>query len=147
MNAAEADGCDLDEIAAALDATGLNWTRRGAAWAAPAGEGVPCELRVTATGGGAEVEAVLVEWDEAEAVCDRALSRFLELAQAGLRCCRAERDQGLARVVARVARGQEAELVQSVQAVAAASRGLAREARALLIPELARAYLVFHGAG
>jgi hypothetical protein len=146
-DAPERGGCDLDEVAAALDATGLNWTNRGAAWVAPAGEGVPCGLRVKAAEGGAEVEAVLVEWDKAEAECDRALSRFLALAQTGLNGCRAERDQGRARVVARVARGQEAELVQGVRGVAAACRGLARAARALLIPELARAYLAFHGAG
>jgi hypothetical protein len=153
-----------DEVEAALEASSLAWGRRGDEWVIAASEGLPRELRVRApltlpsphSGGegrvrgsdGVLVEAVLVEWDEITDESHEALALFLAVARAGLRGCRGELDDTSARLVA-VLDGEslEAELPRGLHGVAAGCRRMAREARALLIPSLARAYLAFQRRG
>ena len=136
-----------DEIETALDAAAMPWGRRGDDWVIPAGEGMPRELRIRIEDG-ARVEAALLEWDEITDESHEALALFLAVARAGLRGCRGELDDTSARLVA-VLDGEslEAELPRGLHGVAAGCRRMAREARALLIPSLARAYLAFQRRG
>jgi hypothetical protein len=133
-----------DEVEAALEASSLAWGRRGDEWVIAASEGLPRELRVRAEGDGVLVEAVLVEWDEITDESREALALFLAIARAGLRGCHGELDDTSARLVA-VLDGEslEAELPRGLHGVATGCRRMAREARALLTPSLAGAYLAF----
>jgi len=133
-----------DEIETALDAAAMPWGRRGDDWVIPAGEGMPRELRIRIEDG-ARVEAALLEWDEITDESHEALAVFLTLAGPGLRGCRGEIDERSARLVARVSVGDmETRLVAVLRGMTAGCRGTAREARALLTPALAGAYLDFH---
>jgi hypothetical protein len=133
-------------VEAALDAAGLAWARREAGWVIPPAGPVPRELAVRRAPGGVRVEAVLAEWDALGEEPRAALARFLVAAQAGLRGARCERDDRGARICSWAdARRLEADLGPSLRSVGGGCRLLAREARALLIPEVARAYGAFHG--
>lgn len=140
-------GEEIEEaLEAAIDASGLNWSRRETTWAVPATDGLPRELLVTRVPAGARVEAVLAEWtgdlgqDEAQA-----LAELLSTAQAGVRFARCEMQDHSARAVSLAATETlDSDLTHSLMGVAAACRLLAREAEAVLVPEVARAYLDFH---
>jgi hypothetical protein len=133
-----------ETLEAALEASGVTWSRREKEWAVPASERVPRELHVRAVPGGARVEAVLAEWDEVGGVEREALAEFLLAAHAGLRGARCELDGRGARVVSLAeADHLDAELVDSLMSVAVACRLLARAAAALLSPDVARAFLDF----
>ncbi|HJT76866.1 MAG TPA: hypothetical protein VJ739_06650 [Gemmataceae bacterium] len=132
-------------IEAALEASGLAWSRRDTAWAVPANEILPRELKIRSVPGGVKLEAVLAEWDEIMPECGEALARFLVAAQAGLRGARCEMDATTARVTALVGAEQiDSDFVHALMGVAAGCRLLARQAVALLLPDMARAYLAFH---
>ncbi|HWG47330.1 MAG TPA: hypothetical protein VN688_31495 [Gemmataceae bacterium] len=134
-------------VTAALDAAGLAWSRREGGWAVPATSDRPGELRVRRVPGGVRVEAVLVEWDEAEPKETAGLARFLFAAQASLRFARCELNSHGACVISHAETVRlETDLGHSLRAVAAGCRLLTRAARALAAPEVARRYLRFHEA-
>ncbi len=146
MREGPADGpMPADEvIEAALEASGLAWSRRDTAWAVPANEILPRELKIRSVPGGVRVDAALVEWDEIMPECSEALARFLVTAQAGLRGARCEIDASAARVAALVGTEQiDSDFVHALRGAAAGCRLLARQALALLLPDVARAYLAF----
>jgi hypothetical protein len=134
-------------IEEALTASGFAWTRRQANWAVPARGSLPRELRVERLPDGLRVEALLVSWDEAGPAELEALACFLERAQRGLCFARCELAERQARLTAVVPAAEvETGLPDALAGVAAGARLLAREAAALLVPALARAYLQFNGA-
>ncbi len=91
--------------------------------------------------GGTRATAVLADWDEIAPVCRDALAEFLLAAQAGLRCARCELDERRASLVAFVATASlEVDLTHALLGVAAGCDLLAREATALLRPEIAEIY-------
>jgi hypothetical protein len=133
-----------DTIEMALDGTGLVWVRREVGWAVTAPGGVARELLVGRTEEGLKVDAVLVEWDESGPECREALEHFLAKAEKSIRGIRCRIEGTHARVEADVPADQvESELEGALLAVSAGCRFLAREARALLDVELARAYVSF----
>jgi hypothetical protein len=133
-----------EALEAALEASGLAWSRRDTLWAVPATERIPRELQVRAVPGGARVEAVLAEWGEVGDAERQALADFLLAAQAGLRGARCELDGSSARVVALVeATHLDTELADGLMSVAVACRLLVRAVAALLAPDAARAFLGF----
>jgi len=138
----------LDDIEMCLDAAGLPWSRRDQGWAVPAAGDVTRELLVLPADDGLTVDAVLIEWDEATPVCREALALFLangERDVGGIQCVI---EGTRARVVARVPADRvEAGLAEALKSVSAGCRLLAREARALLAPDLAGLYLGFHQGG
>jgi hypothetical protein len=135
-----------EAVEAALDGSGVGWCSRDDGWAVPATQARPWELRVRPVPGGVRVEAVLAEWDEDDRVEAAGLARFLAAAQASLRFARCELGPHSARVVS-LAEGPrlETDLPHSLRGVAAGCGLLVREVRALLVPEVARRYLAFHG--
>jgi hypothetical protein len=138
-------GTDEEVIEAALESSGLRWTRRETTWAVPATEYLVRELHVLSVPEGVRVEALLVQWDEpmGEAAAE-ALPLFLCAGQAGLRFARCELAERAARIVSLADTAHvETELEHSLRSVAAGCRLLAREAQALLVPEVARAFLDF----
>ena len=142
----EMDGwtVEAEEVEAVLDESGFAWKRREGGWAIPAAGRLPRPIEITRVPTGIHVEAVLVQWDEIGAVEAEAVGLLLCRAQLGLRFARCEMDAGQARVVALVAAGQvEGELVQALGGVAAGARLLSREVGALLVPDMARAFLDF----
>jgi hypothetical protein len=135
-----------EAIEAILDGSGLTWSRRETGWAIPAGGSLPRELHIVPGPTAIRVEAVLVEIDQIGSVQAEALTHYLTAAQAWLSSARYELDGGSVRVVALVQPAQlESDLEPHVRAVAAGCRLLAREVRALLVPEAAREYVAFHG--
>jgi hypothetical protein len=136
-----------EALEAALEASGFGWTRREKGWAVPAGERLPREIQVSAGAAGVRLDAALAEWDEIGDAERQALARFLLAAQPGLRLARCELDERKAQIASAVASANiDTELGHSLMGVAAGCRLLAREAGTLLAPEVARAYLEFHGA-
>jgi hypothetical protein len=134
-----------DQGEAALAASGLAWARREALWVVPAAGSVAWEMLVRRVPAGVRVEATLVEWDEVGAAPAAALAQLLWQAQAGLRCARCTLEDRRARVVSlATSEYLDADLLHSLLGVATACRLLAREAAALLWPELAAAFLEFH---
>jgi hypothetical protein len=131
-----------DLIASALDAIALPWVRRDALWAIPPTASLARELLVRCVPDGVRVEAVLVEWDEVDAHELEVLRLFLRRAEPSLRFAHFAVD-GMCVVVFAETSGSDLEtgLAQCIGGVAAAGRLLAREAAALLAPELAAAYL------
>jgi hypothetical protein len=137
-----------DTIEMVLDGSGLSWSRREDNWAVTAPEGVARELLVGRTEKGLKVDAVLVEWDEAGPGCLEALEHFRARAEKSIRGIRCRIDGTLARIEADVPADEvESKLEEALLAVSAGCRFLAREARALLDVELARAYVAFHKVG
>lgn len=145
---AEAEQADReDAVATALAASGLAWSRRGDSWVIPATLDRPWELRVRQVTDGVRVEALLTGWDEGEPRETDALARFLVMAQSFLRCARCELAPDGARVVSHASLARlETDLGHSLRAVMVGCRLLAREARALTVPEVGRGYLRFHEA-
>jgi hypothetical protein len=134
-----------DTVEMALDVTGIAWMRRETGWALTP-PGLARELNVVADGDRVRVEAVLIEWDEANDVSMDALGAFLTRAEMELSGVRCRIDGTQARIEAVVAEEQlESELETAIRNVAGGCRCLAREARALLDVELARQYLAFCG--
>ena len=129
-------------IEAALDGSGLPWSRRASFWSVAVRDRLPREVLVVPALGGARAEAVLAEWDEIAPACRDALATFLLSAQAGLRFARCEIDERRARVVAfAAAQRLDAELPHALLGVAAGCELMAREAEALLRPEVAEIYV------
>lgn len=129
-------------IEAALDGSGLPWSRRASFWSVAVRERLPREVLVVPVPGGARAESVLAEWDEIAPVCREALAAFLVSAQAGLRFARCEMNDRRARVVAFAAAERlDAELPHALLGVAAGCELMAREAEALLRPEVAEMYV------
>lgn len=134
---------NFDEVvAAALEQAGYAWKRREQAWVLPAGGRLLREVAITPEDGGLRVQVILMQWDGAGAEEIEAVARLLCRAQLGLRFCRAELGTGRAALVALVQTQHADEaLADSVGAVAAGCRFLAREVAALLVPETAKAFL------
>jgi CO dehydrogenase nickel-insertion accessory protein CooC1 len=131
----------VDElIEMTLPELGLDATRRDEAWALAGPAGV--ELIVRRTADGAVVTAALADVSEASVECREAVGAFFERAQPALRLVAAKIDEHAASLES-AAGGEEldVELARAVHAVARASRLLVHEARALMRPELAKAYL------
>jgi hypothetical protein len=139
----EAETPSAEIIEAALDGSGFPWSRRASSWAVAVTERLPREVLVSPVPGGARVAAILTEWDEIAPVCWQALTGFLVAAQAGLRFARCEADEDHARVVAFAASATlDADLPHALLGVAAGCELLAREAAALLWPEVAEMYRI-----
>jgi hypothetical protein len=139
---AEATPADGEAIEAALDGAGFPWSKRASSWSVAVAARLPREVVVSPAAGGARVSATLAEWNEITPVCAEALERFLVAAQAGLRFARCEKDEKRARVVGfAVAAALDIDLVHAVLGVAMGCDLLAREAEALLRPEVAETYL------
>jgi hypothetical protein len=129
-------------IEAALDGSGFPWSRRASCWPVVVTERLPREVLMRPVAGGARAETVLAEWDDIAPVCAEALAEFLVGAQAGLRFARCELDERHARLVAFAAGDAlDADLAHALLGVAAGCELLAREAAALLRPEVAENYL------
>jgi hypothetical protein len=129
-------------IESALDATSLPWVRREAVWTIPLTASLARELLLRRVPHGVRVEGVLAEWDEAGARELEALRLFLRRAEPSLHFAHCAVDGKRAVVfVETSASDLETSLPQCIGGVAAACRLLAREAAALLAPELAAAYL------
>ena len=131
-----------ETIEAALDGSGLPWSRRASSWSVAVKDRLPRDVLVVPTHGGIRAESVLVEWDDLAPVCREVLAAFLLAAQVGMRFARCEIDERHARIVAFAATEQlDAELPHALLGVAAGCELLAREAEALLRPEVAEIYL------
>jgi len=116
--------------------------QRDDAWLLPATPRREAEICIERVAGAARVSARLTELP-AEPAPDaaRAIFEFACRAQATLRFARVEPDRTGLLVTSEVSTQQLALLPQSVWAVAAGCRCLAREVRALADPALARAYI------
>jgi hypothetical protein len=135
--AAATDGA----IEAALDGGGYAWSKRASSWSVAVAR-LPREVLVGPAPGGANVSATLAEWDEIMPSCAEALERFLVAAQAGLRFARCEKDEKRARLVGFAgAAALDTDLTHALLGVAMGCDLLAREAEALLRPEVAETYL------
>jgi len=134
-----------DEVVeAALEGSGFAWSRREKGWAVPANETLSRELQIRVEPRGVRVEAVLAEWDEIGATEMQALGQFLLSVQDGLRFARCELTEGSARLVAVAdAAHLDDDLGHGLMAVAVGGRLLAREAAALLVPQVAGLFLEF----
>jgi hypothetical protein len=131
-----------DVVADLLTQSGLACARRDAAWAIAPAPLLPREILVQPVTGGVKVDAKLTTWDAISAESNLALAEFLVAAQAGLRCARCELDSHSAHVICQI-RNEDLGLhfLHGLRGVAAATQMLAREASALLDPELAHIYL------
>jgi hypothetical protein len=138
------DEVTVEELETALDSTGVSASRRQAGWSVSPPPRCPRELLMTIVPGGVRVRAALADWDEIDPVSSSALAEFLASAQAGLRFARCTLDERNAHVMA-FARAShlESDLLPALRAVATGCELLAREASALLRPELAEHYLAF----
>jgi hypothetical protein len=133
---------DADLIESALAPTGLAWSRRDNVWAIPAADVTRPEIVLRPVAGGVRVEAVLIQADELAGAETAALVEFLRRAQADLRGARCEMDASGACASAEIATERlEEDLAVAIAAVADACRRMRQEARALLRPAVARAYL------
>jgi hypothetical protein len=131
-----------EAIEAALDGGGFPWSKRASSWSVAVAARLPHEVLVGPASGGAQASATLAEWDEIAPACAEALERFLVAAQAGLRFARCEKDENRARVVGFAgAASLDTDLVHALLGVATGCDLLAREAEALLRPEVAETYL------
>jgi hypothetical protein len=129
-------------IEAAIDGGGFPWARRASSWSVVVTARQLREVLVSPVPGGARVTTTLTEWDEIVPVCHEALAEFLVAAQAGLRFARCEADGTHARVVAFAAAATvDADLPHALLGVAAGCELVAREAAALLRPEVAESYI------
>jgi hypothetical protein len=137
----EVDPATDEAIEAAIDGGGFPWVKRSSSWAVVVAARQPREVLVSQAPGGASVSASLVEWDEITPASSEALERFLVAAQPGLRFARCEKDERRARVVGFAgAATLDADLVHALLGVAMGCDLLAREAEALLRPEVAETY-------
>jgi hypothetical protein len=135
---------DPEQIEMVLDSADLPWTRRDNGWAVTA-DGAVRELLVGPHEGGLQVDAILVEWEDAAPEALAALGCFLERAEPQLHGARCRIEGTQARLLAEVSAAEmESGLPHALQAVSFGCRSLAREARALLEVDLARQYLMFH---
>jgi hypothetical protein len=131
-----------EAIEAALDGAGFPWSKRASSWSVAVTARLPREVLVSQAPDGAKVSAVLAEWDEISLACAEALERFLVAAQAGLRFSRCEKDEKRARLVGFAGSAAlDTDLVHALLGVAMGCDLLAREAEALLRPEVAETYL------
>jgi hypothetical protein len=136
----------LDDL---LTQSVFTFARRDSAWIIAPAKSLCREIVVEPAQGGVKVEANLTAWDTITDRSTLALAEFLVSAQAGLRCARCELGSQSARAVCRIRSDDlSVHLMHGVRGVAAGVRGvaaatqmLAREASALLDPELARIYL------
>jgi hypothetical protein len=139
---------DREVVEAALDGLGVPWKRRDLDWLIPVGPRWPNQVALTVHEDRLRVEAVLVSWDELEPRERSALELLLARAEggpSGVRFGLAERE---AVAWTELPAGtSEAAVTEAVARVATAARLLAREAGALLGPEVAEGYLRFFGAG
>lgn len=133
-----------ESLEAALEGSGFAWARRDHGWAVPASDSTPREVSVSIAPGGVRLEAVLADWDEPSEPCLAAIASFLLAAHESIRAVRCHIDGSRAVVIARAESAHlEADVLHGLQGIATACRLLAREAAALLAPEVARAYLDF----
>jgi hypothetical protein len=125
-----------------LSQAGLTFVRRESSWAVASTSGLPREVLISPVLGGITVESTLATWDAIGDESTDALAAFLETAQAGLRYGRCELRSHSAHVVSQI-RTEDLglQLMHGLRGVAAAIHVLAREASALLVPELAHIYL------
>jgi len=140
---------ETDVVGAILDELGFAYKRREAGWYVQASARCPQEISLTPTGnGGLRVEAVLASWEEIGDVEKLALARFLCRAQVGLRFARCElQDRQAVAAALLFAEEVESGLGDVLLAVQSAVGRVAREASALLAPDLAAAYVSFFSSG
>jgi hypothetical protein len=135
---------DDESVETALEASGHTYARRDDHWVVPPIGGMPREMVVRRIPGGISVAATLVEWepDALGPVAAEALAELMLATHIDLRFARCELDDRRARVVSHTdAESMETDILHSLLGVTAACRLIAREATALLTPDLARAYL------
>jgi hypothetical protein len=133
-----------EAIAAALEEMGLAWTRRESEWVVPASARVPCEVVLGLSGDEVRVAAVLVVREEIGARETRALGHFLRRAEVSFRSVSLRLDGNKAVAEACLPAAEiDARLSDAVGGVLSAARVLSREAEAMLLPEVARAYEEF----
>jgi hypothetical protein len=132
------------QVEKVLEAAGLCWSRRDFGWAVPV-SGAGRELLLKPTPGGLHIEAVLLELENAVPVSQHAVRRFLEHARKLLSPAHGELKDNQALLAVDIPAARiETQLNESIRSVSDGYRALAREARTLLVPELARYYLAFH---
>ena len=126
---------------------GLPWKRREGGWVVPASAHRPREVMLSTSPEGLRVEAELCSWDTLGESEHRALSIVLEKASACQRFARCAVGAARATVAATLpAQAVEAGLRTAIGGVLVGSRALAREASALLTPNIAGEVLRFFGA-
>jgi len=132
-----------EALESALAQTSVQWSRREAAWHVSLPEENVPDLSIRLAPRHARVETELVSWpQELDEVRSLALATFFCSAHAKLRFAQCQMDERSARLVSQTSVGRlETELSDSIGSVAAAARSLSRGASALLVPELAQAYL------
>jgi hypothetical protein len=144
MNELLSDVVTAEELETALESAGVSASRRHAGWSVSPPPRCPRDLLLTIVPEGVRVSAILADWDEIDPDSATALAQFLLSAQAGLRFARCALDERSAHVSAIARAGDlESELPHALRAVATGCELLAREASALLRPELAKHYLTF----
>jgi hypothetical protein len=127
-------------IESVLAELGVEATRREAAWVVAGAAGV--ELVVSRTAEDAAVRATLADLDGATAECRAAVAEFLRRAAAGLRVVTVMVDEQAASIEARASAAYlDVELASAIEAAGRAAALLVQETRALVRPEVARAYL------
>jgi hypothetical protein len=131
-----------DVVEDILTQSGLAYVRRDSAWAVAPAAGLPREILVQPHPGGVKVEAILTTWDTITSESNEALAEFLVTAEARLRWARCELSAHSAHVICQIrTEDLDLHLMHGLRGVAAAAQMLAREASALLVPELAHIYL------
>jgi hypothetical protein len=131
-----------DAVEDILNEGNLTSSRRGASWAIAPLPGFARELGVELVPGGVRIEAILASWDEINPDSAHALEEFLLTSQSILKCARCELGSHRACVVSPIrTEDLRLQLMHGLLGVAAATRLLAREASALLAPEIAQVYL------
>jgi hypothetical protein len=139
---AEAVPATDEAIEAALYGGGFPWSKRALSWAVAVAARLHREVLVSPAPGGARASATLVEWDQITPACSEALAQFLVAAQPGLRFARCEKADRRARITGFAgAAALDTDLCHALLGVAAGCDLLAREAEALLRPEVAETYL------
>jgi hypothetical protein len=144
MNDLLSEAVTAEELETALESAGVIASRRQANWAVSPPPRCPRELLLTIVPEGVRVSAILTDWDVIDPVSATALAQLLCSAQAGLRFARCTLDERSAHITAFARAGDlESDLPHALRAVATGCELLAREASALLRPELAEHYLTF----
>ncbi len=130
-----------------LDAMGLPWKRREGGWVVPVSAQRPREVTLNPSPEGLRVEAELCSWDTLGESERRALSIVMQKASASLRDASCTVEPTRVTVMATLpSREIETGLQSAIGGVLVGCRALAREAIALLAPNIASEVLRFFGA-
>lgn len=130
---------DTEWVEAALDEAAPGWKHRGEGWVVPAAPGCPHEVTLHQEAGGVRVAAVLASFDAIDDTQRQAVERYL-----GRATPHGELRAGsIVLAIALQPEEGEARLAEALARVRAGAAQLSREANALLLPEVAAAYLRF----